>query len=258
MISRIVLAGSCIIAAVFFLWNAIVYDNSEFYKHVSPLHVISMIFYFNIFLINLKLENRKLSKNMNILLILLSSGIIIAGDVYTYEHNKEEFMHIVYILIDIAYSFFLIVLAVENHESRLSKDTHSIIILMALQFGYSLTIFSQVIPLYMQKKIPLSNDFAYVFWMLYILQSIVKKKEVMEKKNIIVIICYFTSTLVAVYLFSVVNERSGEIEPGVLSTVRKFSLFFSNLFLYLWSIFTFIPVDENYVDGSGSTDSLVG
>ena len=63
---RILMSIMSIIASLFFFWNVTAYQDEDYYKLISPLHVTTIIFYFNIFLINIKFKNKKLSKLFNI------------------------------------------------------------------------------------------------------------------------------------------------------------------------------------------------
>ncbi|AYV76142.1 MAG: hypothetical protein Terrestrivirus4_190 [Terrestrivirus sp.] len=172
------IAISTLVAAIVYLWSAIAYKYEDYYKHISPLHVTTILFYFNIFLINIKLDNYfKISKLVNGFFIALTMGLVVVGDLYYYvieeAHEPDKFilLYLLYAIIDGGYGIILIVLNCLHYESRLNIDQHRLGRLLCLQFAYVITTLSQIIPLYMEKQIALTNDFVYLFWLLYIMDE---------------------------------------------------------------------------------------
>ena len=164
------IAVSTLIAASVFLWSVTAYQYVEFYKLVSPLHVSTILFYFNVFMIGIRLRDYiLLSKIINFLFLLCIFGFIVAADLYYYfkkqshESYKHENIYIVMTFVDASYGVILIFMNWFNYGSILIEDKHKLTRLIFLQIGYVVTTFSQVIPLYMAKQIQLTNDFVYLF-----------------------------------------------------------------------------------------------
>ncbi|AYV75708.1 MAG: hypothetical protein Terrestrivirus2_216 [Terrestrivirus sp.] len=265
LLIRLLIAITSLISASIYLWSATAYKYEDFYKHVSPLHVTTILFYFNVFLINIKIPNsNKLSKFINIIFIFCTIGFVVSGDLYSYfkeESHPEGKLTILYLLFaitELIYGIILVILNIKNCESRLMSNEQRLIRLLCLQFAYIITTLTQVIPLYMQKKIPLTNDFVYLFWLLYILDEKTSSKYIsttiettplqdnkaMSKStryrilNRIFATIFIIATVMSVYTFSVINFSSND-DDTYLASFRDITSFIANLCFYGWSLMSF-------------------
>jgi hypothetical protein len=267
---------SSLFSATVYLWSAVAYEYEDYYKHISPIHVTTILFYFNIFLINIKFNNTKLSKIVNILLITFTSGLIVAGDLYSYfideshEDNKVIIIYLLYAVVDGVYGLILIILAYKDYKSSLTNDEHNLSRLFCLQFAYAITTLSQVIPLYMERQIALTNDFVYLFWLLYILDEktsfrylssnvndndseinlSVKKPLLLIIIDKIFVIFFVIATIVSVYLYTIIYVVHNNNNNDTLILVRDIASFTSNFSFYIWSLTSFYHSPQSNNNGS--------
>ena len=283
LLARLLIAITSLISASIYLWSAIAYKHEEFYKHVSPLSVCMILFYFNVFMVNIKIENNiKLSKFINILFVFCIVGFVVFSNIYNFfvdsSHPIETSIirYFMFGILEFLYGGVLICLIAMDYESRLMDNEDKLIRLFCLQFAYIITTLSQVIPLYMQKQIPLTNDFVYLFWLLYILDenTNIKKKsishnfpEVTEYENIkdyeaegkkkffnkMFAVIFVVATVISVYLFSVVNYY--DENNRVIYILRDVMSFISSFCFYGWSLLSFhkashIVIENEYRYGA--------
>lgn len=280
-------AISTLIAAIVYLWNATAYPYEDFYKLVSPLHVCTIMFYFNVFMVGFRIEKRMLmTKIINLVILFLIFGFIIAGDLYicfkegTQDSYATEGFSIAIVAIDSLYAIILIIMNWYNFVSTLALNKKKLARLIFLQIGYIVMSFSQIIPLYMEKQIPLTNDFIFSFWLLFILgektdfrygnsnmddsesdsdsqrsrtnsnhsvnsqdnNTISPIQKIVQRISAIV---FTIATVIGVYIFTVIT--SIEEDNTIWHTIQDIASITSNIGFYIWTLTTFVKVRNNVI-----------
>jgi len=274
-----------VLAAFFFIWSAYLLKDDAAYLLLSPIHIIVMMFYFNVFLINFNFDSdvrSKLSRLVNMISIFLAGSLFVYGDVVYYmvstdhyqsQHSAE--VYIGYIIIDTINMVVLLVLHYYNYTSRFLKTNKDVSLLLGFQFIYILNLMSQVIPLYTERTIPLTNDFAFMFWMIFILEekwrrSVVDNSVVVNRNNSVIswgnnkvdeetalinstirpkkgqtrivirsllLVCFYITASVSMYLYVVINML--DRHEHTLMLIWDYFLLTANSAFYLWTYTTF-------------------
>jgi hypothetical protein len=281
LLIRLLIATTSLLSASIYLWSAIAYKHAEFYKHISSLSVCMIIFHFNVFMINIKIKNSpRISKFINICFIFCVTGFVVFSNIYNYfidaSHPIETSIitYLMFGVLECVYGIVLIALISVNYTSRLMDNENQLIRLFCLQFAYIITTLSQVIPLYMQKKIPLTNDFVYLFWLLFILDEntnfrrkvrdyydrynssndimfkeidvheVEKTSRYVAEKMFAVI--FVIATVIGVYLFSVINYNDDN--GKALLILRDIMSFISCTSFYVWTLLSFHKISTDIID----------
>jgi hypothetical protein len=196
MINTLVQIGHTIlvlIGATFFVWSAYLIDNSDTYLILSPIHIVIMTFYFNMFLIRFNFPSYpKVTRCLNMLVNILTGVMFVYGDVVYYHNSKQHEQHqhapatyISYIVIDSLNVMVLLLFNYNDYKSGFLKSHKDILFLLGWQFIYILNLLSQVVPLYSRHKIALTNDFVFMFWMIFILEEVWRDLRKKKEKRIL-------------------------------------------------------------------------
>jgi len=263
------------VGSVAYVWNFYLIENDHNYLLISPLHIILIMFSFNLFLVKFRFTSSRITKIVNIMFSVTVGFMIIWGDIiyhllYEEEEQYMPHIHIYYIIIDALYIICLCILHYYDCESIFLKTKGDILVLMGFQYAYILNLLSQVIPLYMGKKIPITSDFTYLFWILFMLEEHwrgVKKRsnglsvnytsynsisndnvstlssnansntsKMQTTNNVIAVIFSITSS-VSLYLFVLININN--IENLTLRRIWDYVLLSCNILFYLWTLTSF-------------------
>jgi len=186
MIHNLVQVGHALlilIGAIFFVWSGYLLGEDESYLVLSPIHIVMMLFYFNVFLVNFNFVlYPRLSKIVNMVTIFTAGILFVYGDIVYYGRTKllppssgqqqhAPSIYLIYGSIDAINILVLVGLNYFDYKCTFLKTSKDILVLLGFQYIYILNMLSQVIPLYSEKKIALTNDFAFLFWMIFILEE---------------------------------------------------------------------------------------
>jgi hypothetical protein len=270
-----------LLGSIFFVWSAYLLEEDSTYLILSPIHIVMMLFYFNIFLIRFNFKSYPiLSKVVNMSIISLAGGLFVYGDIVYHglssnQHQHTPQLYIGYIVIDSVNTLVLIIFNYYGYRSTFLNYGKEILVLLGFQYVYILNLLSQVIPLYTEKKIALTNDFAFMFWMIFILEEAwrtLRKQErnkvvdindtsnniayettplLHHKKsesriiyvfNILFLVCFYVTATASMYFYVVINMLDNH--NLFLLSVWDYCLLSSNICFYLWTFTTFTTRDK--------------
>lgn len=183
-----------LLAAFSFIWSAYLLRDNDRYRVLSPIHIIIMTFYFNIFLVRFDFDYYpRLTKFINIIVTLLAGGMFVYGDIAyylissggQYDNQHSPQVYITYIIIDSINMLVLSAFHYFNYKSHFLGVRRDILVLLGLQYVYILNLLTQVIPLYTESKIALTNDFVFMFWMIFILEERWRRSKNSDKVDVV-------------------------------------------------------------------------
>lgn len=246
-----------------FLWNAFQSVKNIYYKN-TVIDICLIMFWFNLFHIHLYSEKwPKLFKILNIIYISLIASLIISADIIMYINNSYKYsnIYLYYAILDFTYLFTLAIFRLYDYRTLFISTKSDLVILLGFQYGWFISLISQVIPIYAEKRMTLTNDFALVFWSIFIAEEIYRHHTIDKTRKEIMIIGQinninetFTTnkwsnwtkgfylllsclTIICTYFFTEVNTI---IEPDNNITLGyTICSFLNNLIFDLWTFSTF-------------------
>ena len=172
-----------LIGSLSFLWYSIHSTGELSYKNTA-VDICLIMFWFNMFHIHFYSENYpNIAKSINIFYIFIIACITLTGDVLLYINNTSIYknIYICYIILDFIYLLTLTFLRLYDYRTTFISTKSDMVILLGFQYGWFVNLISQIIPIYSDRRMPLTNDF--VFWSIFIAEEIYRHHMIDETKK---------------------------------------------------------------------------
>jgi len=246
-----------------YLFNTPTILAYDFYSYFAPLHLCLLMYYFNSFLFYIHWEKYPIfSKYLNIFLYFIILCSVVSGDINSYlycssKNCSKKTYYLIHITVDSSYLFILMILRFFNRKSIFCKDENDYTVLLTLQYMYILTLISQVVPIYAEKNIEITNDFTFIFWVGFIIEEtwrkninnkqneetlplIINEVKTVNIKTIftkIILFLFILCSTISLYFFVIIymTTTAGENMKNIWIII----LTATNILFYIWTLTTF-------------------